>query len=108
YSRDGQRTPARLENSFTGVRISPDQNYAVLAARLPTSRELWILEIARGVLSRVILDPSALIESKVAWSPDSRRIVVTTLMPGGKYEFREIEAASGAVRTLHSEQRASW
>jgi hypothetical protein len=99
YSRDGVRTPAGGDLGYSAVRLSPDQNRVVLRRGDPNTKraEMWVLELARGILSRVNIDPSfEFTTSRGVWSPDSRRIFAR-LKTGSKYEARVIDVASGAT-----------
>jgi Tol biopolymer transport system component len=107
YSRDGQRNAAGIAEGYSGARLSPDQERAVLADWSPSRRELWVMELTRGIRARVNLDPSTVPASKTAWSPDSRRVVFSTSSPGG-FQIREIEVATGAARVLHTQQPPMW
>jgi len=79
YDREGRRTPAGGERGYINVRLSPDQSRAILYRResLSPSGSRWVIELGSGILSRVRLDPTFLIDTTGLWSPDSRRIVVS-------------------------------
>jgi serine/threonine protein kinase/Tol biopolymer transport system component len=72
-SPDGSRMP---EGSDTDIAISPDGRYVALSRMVDQNHDIWLLETARGVLSRFTFDTAA--EYSARWSPDGRRVVFTS------------------------------
>ena len=62
--------------------------------------DIWILELASGVFSRLTPGPSF---SFPVWSPDSHRIAAVSSV-GNREEIVEITMASGAMRVLFFDQ----
>jgi Tol biopolymer transport system component len=76
YDRSGARlSQVSDEAAYSNLEISPDGTRAlvgVLDAGLRT-RDIWVLDLKRGVRSRVTTDPAD--ERSASWSPDGGSIV---------------------------------
>jgi Tol biopolymer transport system component/predicted Ser/Thr protein kinase len=57
---------------YQHVRLSPDGQHAAVAVRRVSSNDIWILELARGALTRVTDEGTS---SVPVWTPDGRRVV---------------------------------
>ena len=117
YDRQGKRLQTAGEPGlYTQIALSPDEKR--VAVQLSNSdragSDLWLLELASGVFSRLTFEPGY--EMEPTWSPDSQRLVYTTSAPsaGGpaisatlprsdKQELREIVVASGASTVLYAD-----
>jgi len=65
----GRRTPAvSARANYDDIEISPDDSKAAVTMRDGDGRDLWTLDLARGVMSRFTSTPAA--EQNVVWSPD--------------------------------------
>jgi eukaryotic-like serine/threonine-protein kinase len=61
---------------YTLARVSPDGRYAAFhLVNSPTDVDLWLLELASGIMTRLTHGPA--VEVDPVWSPDSRRIAYT-------------------------------
>jgi serine/threonine protein kinase len=58
---------------FNNISISPNEKYLAFDRAVENNRDIWLLDVARGPLSRVTSDDS--IEAGPTWSPDGHRIV---------------------------------
>jgi serine/threonine protein kinase len=63
-----------------GPSISPDGRHLALSRTVSGNFDIWLLDTARGVLSRFTLDPS--FEINPVWSPDGARIVFNSARTG--------------------------
>jgi Tol biopolymer transport system component len=91
--RVGKPDGSRLaEGSDTDIAISPDGRYVVLSRTVDENHDIWLLETARGVLSRFTFEPAA--EYSARWSPDGRRVVFTSDR-SGVFDLY-VKSASGA------------
>ncbi len=75
--RSGRRLGAvgEVDNYFGGFTLSPDEKRAAVVRRGPQGLDVWLLQLASGIMSRLTFDAAA--EADPIWSPDSRRIVYT-------------------------------
>jgi hypothetical protein len=103
---DGAPTPPGM---YRSPRLSPDQKSVAMAIVEPggsATSDIWVLDLARGTMSRVTSDPGT--DWFPAWPPDSRRLFFgssrlgsTTVFEktlGGKEElFAERTLFSGAT-----------
>jgi Tol biopolymer transport system component len=89
--RDGRVLGSVLGvDHYAGIQISPDGTRAVLSLGNPsTARDIWIVDFARGVKTRLASERTSL---SAFWSPDSRSVVYY-VPNGGKISERD---ASGA------------
>jgi Tol biopolymer transport system component len=53
--------------------LSPDGRYVAVQRSVNGNTDIWLLELARGVLSRFTFDPAS--EQRPLWSPDGARLV---------------------------------
>jgi serine/threonine protein kinase len=83
FDRSGKEI-GRVGNPDTanalGPSISPDGRHLALSRTVSGNFDIWLLDIARGVLSRFTLDPS--FETNPVWSPDGSRIVFNSTRTG--------------------------
>ncbi len=87
--------------------LSPDEKYVVFERNDPTvgTNDLWRLELARGVESRLTYDPGS--ENTAIWLPDSRSIIYSSGgVVGFQNELIQISSAgTGDKRVLiHSNE----
>jgi eukaryotic-like serine/threonine-protein kinase len=75
--------------------LSPDEKTIAITAGQLGNRDLWVMDAATGVTSRVTRTGKASGFSTAVWSPDSRRLVLTQL--DGIYE---VTLASGQIQRL--------
>jgi dipeptidyl aminopeptidase/acylaminoacyl peptidase len=74
FSRTGKEEQTATPVGDLGiVEMSPDGHKALIAISSGQARDLFLLDLATGVLSALTSDPA--IETDPVWSPDSRRIV---------------------------------
>jgi Tol biopolymer transport system component len=76
-----------------GIALSPDGRSLAIERVVDGNTDVWLLDIARGALSRFTTAPRA--DADPVWSPDGSRLVFVSARrgPGDLYE----KAASGAV-----------
>jgi Tol biopolymer transport system component len=62
------------EREFTEVRLAPNEHQATVVIPDPDSgnRDIWLLDLASGALTRVTTHPAN--DWQVAWAPDGRQI----------------------------------
>jgi Tol biopolymer transport system component len=80
--------------------LSPDETRVAVERTNEGNTDVWILELASGIFSRLTFGPFR--EGGPSWSPDSHRIAVSVQDPG-KQEIQEIAVASGAATVLYAD-----
>ena len=93
-ARDGhQLGDAAPLGSYEDVALSPDDSRVAvsIASDQPSTRDIWVRDLARGVTSRLTFDPSE--DIWPVWSPDGNRIAYGNNRSG---EFRAyVKAVNG-------------
>jgi serine/threonine-protein kinase len=86
--RKGHETALKASpRAYAGVRVSPDGSR--LAVEVDT--DIWTWDLSRETMMRLTFDPSA--DVLPVWTPDSRRIVFTSIRAGVPNLY--IQAANG-------------
>jgi Tol biopolymer transport system component len=62
--------------TYTGFDLSADGSRALLADATIAERDLWTMETARGIATRLVSNPA--IDLTGVWSPDMRRVVFSS------------------------------
>jgi serine/threonine protein kinase len=95
------RTGAQIDNlgdpaNFGDVELSPDGNHAAITLRDPVkgARDIWILDVVRGLSTRFTFDPTD--EISPIWSPDGSRLVFDSNRSG---DIDLLQKASSGVGT---------
>ena len=87
-----QIVEAAAQGDYRDVRLSPDERSVVFSRTGSNNSDIWILDMVRGVPTRVTFDPST--DNLPIWSPDGRRILWPSRR-GGTFDLF-IKAATGA------------
>jgi Tol biopolymer transport system component len=66
--------------------------------------DIWVMDLASGVMTRTTSDSRVSIASTPVWSPDSERLAVTQVTTG----IQEVALASGKVNPLTKEPIGAW
>jgi Tol biopolymer transport system component len=82
----------------TELSISPDGRRALLGQSINQNFDLWLLDLARGVLSRFTSDPA--VDLHATWSPDSRRIAFQSNRKGVYDVYQKAAIGSGSEELL--------
>ncbi|MGB7219599.1 MAG: protein kinase [Vicinamibacterales bacterium] len=94
------------------VELSPGGKSAALSVADPVkgSRDLWVLDLTRGVRSRLTFDASD--EDSAVWSPDGSRIVFRSSRNRYRDLFQRASDGTGASTELfaddHNKTPVSW
>jgi Tol biopolymer transport system component len=86
FDRGGRMTPAVSDAAnYDDVEISPDDSRAMVSVRDGDGRDLWIVDLTRGVRRRFTSGPGA--EQNPIWSPD-QSMLVFSVSPQGIFQQR--------------------
>jgi serine/threonine protein kinase len=77
--------------------MSPDGRRVVLTRTLEENPDLWVLELSRGVSTRLTTDPA--VDTFPLWSPDGKTIVFTSNRKGA-FDLYQMPAAGGVEELL--------
>ncbi len=105
YTRQGQRIAEIGDPGwFRSMALSPDERRVAVDRQVSptdyTAWDVWIIELATGIFSRLTLGPD--FRSPV-WAPDSRRIAAIS-ETGNRKDLVEIALASPEPAVLHSDR----
>ncbi|HET9529649.1 MAG TPA: protein kinase [Blastocatellia bacterium] len=86
--------------SYNQLRLSPDEKrVAVIRADPPAiTTDIWLIELARGVESRLTSDPSR--EDSPVWSPDGSQIAFSSNREGRANLYQKLSSGAGEVEEL--------
>lgn len=90
--RDGSRQVLLEGELYTDPRISPDGRYLALEEGDYASRDVWLWDLEREVMSRFTFHDGG--DGIPIWSPDSTRIVFVSNRAGGAYNlfWKQVQA----------------
>jgi eukaryotic-like serine/threonine-protein kinase len=104
YHRDGRRDPLPVTAPNAGqLALSPDGRMLAFQRGGTPGSDLWLLDIATSVFSRLTADPDG--EVDPVWSPDSRRVLFGSRALA-KNEFREITVGTVGEKVLYTDPDA--
>ncbi len=109
--RTGERVGTLGEpGPYRQIVLSPDdKRVAVEVTGASGQIDLWVIDVARGVASRVTSDPGD--ERDPVWSPDGQELVFDTATGGGNLVRKALTAGSSITLLLQSPERhvpESW
>jgi len=103
YTRDGKPTGAAFESGgFREIAVSPDNKYAAIVKSTGSDTDLWLADLASGVLSRLTSSPES--DTQPVWSPDSRRVAFTRVT-GNKMGIYQTAIGSGKETLVYPDIR---
>ena len=97
--REGRATPVtELTRQFHSPRVSPDGGRVVVDISYQGSRDIWVLDLEQGTLTRISFEGDA---NDPVWMPDGRRVCYATGKSGTRGVFcRNIDGA-GEADSIH-------
>jgi dipeptidyl aminopeptidase/acylaminoacyl peptidase len=100
FSRDGKRLgEAGKEGLYASFRMSSDGKRAALSLLGDgENRDVWVLEFARGVMTRLTFDPKE--DGIPLWSPDGRHIAFYSNRTGNRQIYRKDAGGGGREEQL--------
>jgi Tol biopolymer transport system component len=101
-SPDGQRVALNTDRrrGYVGAQdpSSPDGQRAALNSDTRDKGDIWILELARGTLTRFTFDPST--DRRAVWSPDGSRVAFTSNRSGRDHLYQRLATGAGGDELL--------
>ena len=98
--RDGRTRPAVNDlGNYDDVELSPDDSKASVSVRDGKGRDLWIVDLERGVRSRLMSSPGT--EQNSVWSPDRTLLAFSV---GGEGLFQSRADGTGSPQLLLAEK----
>jgi eukaryotic-like serine/threonine-protein kinase len=98
---DQQGNPAGTlgdPGDYSSPAISPDGSRVAVAMGPPASRDIWILDVARGASTRFTFDPAR--DDYPAWSPDGKNIAFSSTRGGQADLYIKPADGSGEEKLL--------
>jgi Tol biopolymer transport system component len=108
FDRGGKRLGTIGEpGPYTQIALSPDGRQAAVQRIDPglVTSDIWLLDLARGVLSRFTFDPG--VESDPVWSPDGRRLAFSANENKGPRAIFQKELSGAAQERVLPKSAAS-
>ena len=100
YNRKGKPLgTAGKPGEFMNPSLSPDEKSVAVLVGPSGKIDIWVMDLASGVMTRMTRDSRVSIASTPVWSPDSQRLAVTQVTTG----IQEVALASGKVTPLAKE-----
>lgn len=104
YSRDGTALgTASKPGDFISPTLSPDEKSVAISVGLSGRTDLWVMDLASGVLTRMTRDSLVSVAAAPIWSPDSKRVAISQVTGG----IEQVELPSGKVTQLTKEASAA-
>src|SRR5215472_5058550 len=83
--------------------LSPDEKHiAIGISQDPTTGNLWLQDVTRGVISRFTFESSGRATEPV-WSPDSSRVAFSLAMGGTSSIHQKAVSGAGATESLKAD-----
>ena len=98
---DQQGNPAGTlgdPGAYSSLAISPDGNRVAVSMGPQASRDIWILDVARGTSTRFTFDPAR--DDTPAWSPDGKNIAFSSNRGGQMDLYIKPADGSGEEKLL--------
>jgi Tol biopolymer transport system component len=109
YDRHGKRLGTAGEpRRYLQFTLSPDERR--IAAQVSDPRagtsDLWVLELASGIFSRMTSDPAD--DDGAAWSPDGREIFYSSDKRGGRHSLYRKPVGGGDEHLVLAAEESTW
>ncbi len=83
---------------YDRFRLSPDEKRIVFSVVQGGSNDIWVMDSARGVSSKLTFDSA--VDDPAMWSPDGERIVWASNRVGGTFDLFSKPAAGGTDQLM--------
>jgi serine/threonine protein kinase len=105
YDRGGRPLGAAGKpGEFLNPSLSPDEKSVAVPVGPSGRIDIWIMDLASGVLTRMTHDSRVSVVATPVWSPDSQRLAVTQVTEG----IEVVDVASGKVTPLAKAPLSVW
>jgi eukaryotic-like serine/threonine-protein kinase len=96
--------------NYGNIEISPAGDRVAVDTMIDGNRDVWVIDVARAVPSRLTFDPAA--DWTPVWSPDGSQILFASGRTGGSHMFQRAASGVGSDRLVFksdsSEIPVSW
>jgi eukaryotic-like serine/threonine-protein kinase len=100
--RNGKRgSSVGTPGSIASLRLSPDGHRLALDQSNGGNRDVWVIDLDRGIPNRLTFDPAFDVEPR--WSPDGNQILFTSFRLGNPRMFLRPSISIGTDQPLPSE-----
>ena len=100
--RNGKLGPlVEMPGIFQSLRLSPDGLRLALDQTIEGNRDVWVIDVDRGIRNRLTFDPAA--DGKPKWSPDGAQIVFSSSRLGSPRMFIRSSSNIGTEQPLSSD-----
>jgi serine/threonine-protein kinase len=101
-TRQGKEDPIKAApRAYQLARISPDGTRVALEAR-DQENDIWVWDLKRETLERLTFDPG--VDQRPVWTPDSRRILFSSVRGGVQNLYWQAADGSGTIERLTTSQ----
>jgi len=105
-NRQGHEEPIKAPpRAYVVPRISPDGTRVALDIR-DQENDIWVWDLKREALSRFTFSPGA--DQFPVWTPDSRRIIFSSGVPGAQSLHWQAADNTGTIEALTKSQNPQW
>jgi serine/threonine protein kinase len=106
FARDGMPMEAVSDPAnYSDLSLSPDGRRALVsvpeANRLGGQRDIWLVDLTRGLRTRFTFDASDELQS--VWSPDGRRVIFDSLRKSGRDLYQKNSNLTGVEGLLQAD-----
>jgi WD40 repeat protein len=99
--RNGREEPIKAPpRGYLSVDLSPDDTRIAVSATDLSNPDIWIVDLARGLPTRLTFDPGA--DTNPVWTPDGRWIAFRSTRGGAPNVFRRAADGTGDDERLTS------
>jgi eukaryotic-like serine/threonine-protein kinase len=88
-----QLGPVAAPANYGNVELSPNGDRVAVDILTNNNRDVWVIDLARGVPSRITFDPGP--DWTPAWSPDGSRIAFAASRTGGTQIYQKASSGVG-------------
>jgi dipeptidyl aminopeptidase/acylaminoacyl peptidase len=99
FDRTGKALgPIASPGEYSNPRLSPDEKQIAVDRLASGNRDIWLIEIARAIATRLTFDPAA--DTEPVWSADGTRIVYTSEREGRLPLYQKLASGAGNEELL--------
>jgi dipeptidyl aminopeptidase/acylaminoacyl peptidase len=106
YDRTGRSVSSLAVAGVAELALSPDGSKLAFGRQTGPNRDIWLLDIARGVTSRFTTNPEG--GNAPIWSPDGKYIVYSSFSSPTSKIFRKLSSGAANEELLYSSSSLSF